>query len=77
MEMKDLFTRKKEDNLFEWQDGIHWHFNDSVKDENYVECDVFMKNYKPTAIRTIPRSIVQIWLKQVKDILKVIDVNCG
>jgi hypothetical protein len=54
-------------------------YSDPVDDpedkQHYIPYEEWAKNYKPYAIRIIPRDVAQQWLNQARDILNQIDEN--
>jgi len=52
-----------------------WHFVDPANDQKYISYEVFMKQYAPLVVRTIPDAIAIMWQEQADMLLDCIERN--
>ena len=70
-----IFNNKNGDIIFEIVPLYPYDFYDDNKPADAIPFDEWIKNYKPYAIRTIPKEVAVQWLNQAESLLQTIAKN--
>ena len=70
-----LYNDKEGKIWFELSPVYPWFFADSEEGETVIPFRQWLKNFKPYVVRKISKETAKQWVKQLQDLLKVIEEN--
>lgn len=70
-----LYNNNEGEIIFEITPSYLWHFRDPEKNENFIDYDKFIHDYKPFVIAKINRATAKEWLKTTQELTNLMYTN--
>lgn len=61
--------------FFELSPAYPWFFSEPQEGETFLKYSEWLKDYKPYVVRQISREVVEGWVQQLEEVLKIIEAN--